>query len=278
MSSLQNVLREFAEKDKQNKAKIELSNKLKQLKVKNKQLDQQIEAAKKQLSVGKGSENEDPIQNKKNPSVTSEMAQNLFKYAKGKQKLTGLAFMSGVVATSQEVGMLYTFYPYTNGESKGQYNLHLGNRYEVLSHTLPKNAVPLRDLMATHLDIRKEGDDLKTFLRAVFRHLKSYLSRESQIAELSHEGLSEYISDVKKTNNLTDLTITLKVTEQDNDTAAEIEIRLNYEPDKDRPKPGSLQINVSEMWEESLDNLVTQCDALYTSRLKEGLLAAFADA
>jgi len=109
----------------------------------------------------------------------------------------------------------------------------------------------------------------------VYRYLRSYLSKEQQVLDLKDGDLAQYLTNIQTFDNFTSITISLQIREEENEDAKQIQLSVEYEPDSDRPTPGSLKVEVPEDWEDAVESMTEQCQILYTSRLKEGVLSAF---
>jgi len=272
--SLAGILIERAENEKKNKVISDASLAIRNLKRQNKALEEKGKLIKKHINEGSyecSTNNFDDSQ-----AVSAESAEQLYRISKANQKLEGMAYMTGITANKQKNQISYMFDPYIQGEPRGPYFVRLGPSYILLANDMPQG-VPVRKIHKKSFDPRghSSSENLKSFLKTVYRYLRSYLSREQQVVDLKDGDLALYLKNVETFNHFTSVSITLQIREEENEDAKQIELSLDYEPDSDRPTLGSLKVEVPEDWEDAVDSMTEQCQTLYTSRLKEGILSAF---
>jgi len=274
--SLAGILKERSENEKKTKVITGASQAIRNLKRQNKALEERTKFLRKQICEGNlevgNTESKDNDEN----TVSTESAELLYRISKSNQKLEGLACLTGITAIKQGNQIVYMFDPFVQGKHKGTYFIKFGPSYTLLDHNIPAG-INVRKLYKETFDARKQNssENLKDFLKIVFRYLRSLLSREQQVEDLKDGDLALYLKHVETKNHFTNITVTLQIREEGNEEANLVEIGLEYEMDGERPIPGSLQVKVPENWEEALDSMIEQCQVLYKSRLKEAILSAF---
>jgi len=286
--SLAGILQERAEKEKKNVCMMEASNSIKQLKQEQKDIDQKIETIRRNIARGVfADENQDlepEVEENQQNLTPDRRAENLFNITKLKQKMLGIAYMTGITLWKQDNNDLsVTFDPYVRGQPKGAYELRMTQSFNIVDHNLPI-AVPLRSLHKDHLDpsVRKQNSiqNLSPFLKSVFKYLRCFLSRQDQVQELKDDSsMDEFIKDIETNDKCTKISVTFTVRHKDEveDCPLESKLNLAYQLDSERPMPGGIQVVIAEEWQDEKENLEAQCQLLYKHSLKNGFLAAFTE-
>jgi len=217
-----------------------------------------------------------------NSEISDDQVKRVFSRMKTKQKLEGLAYMSGITCWREEQQVMhYTFDPFIRGYPKGPYSLRMvpsKGRLALLRHTIPEG-VPLTMLYEEYFENTKDPTKdsakiLPDFLKTVFRYLRAYLSRVDQVKELNEFDLGDNVSDVQHTEHYTSMKLVLSVQEKESDHGGlQATISVSYEEDGERPIPGSLKVDTN--MDVDVQALEEQCYVFYTRRLKDAIIEAF---
>lgn len=277
--SLGSILCEYNNELKKKAKEKEISKRILTLKQRNSNLDQTRTAVIQEISTGERTDHpaDEDLENRELSQLEIE---NLFNISKAKQKLECYAYMTGITAWKQENNEIhFIFDPYIRGNPKGPYVLKMKPKQDRLvlkGHTLP-HAVPVRKLYGQYIaDTSKDaGKTLSTLLKAIFRYLRGFLSREDQVEELMRdEELKDYIKEIQAVKHYTHVQLMIEIRQTgENATSLRVTISMSYEKDGERPVIGSIKVNTD--MDVDTDALLEQCAAFYTERLKEAVIQAF---
>jgi len=284
------ILREYEEKENK---RVEVRDACRDiLRIKKRRED--LESREKQLKEKMNQElanDDDDVDDDVDEGVPQPgdiQAKTIFNIVKTKQKLEGLAYMSGITGWKQDNDEIYfTFDPFINGHHAGTYVLRMKpsqGRMISQGHNLP-HSVPLKKLHSDYLmnlSSQDRHECLKTLLKTIMRYLRAYLSREDQFQELKEGALGDNIREVQAVNHYTAIKIVLVMMETDDENSSggsclKVTLSMNYAKDGERPLKGSVNV-VAESESQAdvdTDTLLEQCQSFYTNRLKNAIVEAF---
>jgi len=286
------ILREYAERENK---KVEVRDACRDIvKLKKRRVD--LEHREKELKeninkeqTNDGADEVDVDDEEGVPQPGDLQAKTIFNIVKTKQKLEGLAYMSGITGWKQENDEIhFTFDPFVNGRHCGTYVLRMRpgqGRMVSQGHTLP-HAVPFKKLYSDYLSKLSSQDRhecLKSLLKDIMRYLRAFLSREDQFLELKEGALGDNIKELLAVDHYTKIKIVLVMMETDDANSSggsflKVSLSLNYAKDGERPVRGSLNVAAESEKREDVDMvaLLEQCEEVfYTTRLKNAIVEAF---